>query len=400
MTNNRRSLTVAALIVSLAGAAEIPSGTHIEIRLTTAVNSTSAKVKDSVEAVVIAPVVIDGNIALAAGTKVKAEIQDVKQPAKADDKATVQIQFNALAGAGGQRAPLKARLVGIDNARETVDDQGRIQGIVASQTGTARLDQGIAKVTEKYPGLGDFLGMAKGAVVKPVDPSIHYEPGVEMTVELTKPLLWKETAPPPAVHAIAPADQLAELVNREPARTVALKPPSPSDTTNIMYIGSREQIEAAFKAAGWNPAANLGKVSEFETFRAMAEDRGYKEGPVSILMLAGRPPDLVFEKVNNTFNARHHLRIWHRPETFDGEDVWVCAATHDIGIAFSDRDYTFIHKVDPEIDKERAKVVSDLLFTGKVRALALVERPNAPASGQNATGDDFKTDGRMAVLEF
>jgi hypothetical protein len=381
-------------------AAEIPSGTHIEIRLTTAVNSVTARVNDPVEAVVIAPVVSDGNIALAAGTKVKAEIQDVKQPAKADDQAMVQIQFDQLVGAGGQRVPLKARLAGIDNARETVDDQGRIQGIVASQTGTARLDQGIAKVTEKYPGLGDFLGMAKGAVIKQVDPSIHYEPGVEMTVELTQPLHWRETAPPPAVRAIAPADRLAELVNREPARTVALKPPSPSDTTNIMYIGSREQIEAAFKAAGWNPAANLGKVSEFETFRAMAEDRGYKEGPVSVLMLDGRPPDLVFEKVNDTFNARHHLRIWYRPETFNGEDVWVCAATHDIGIAFSDRDYTFIHKVDPEIDKERAKVVSDLLFTGKVRGLALVERPNAPATGQNATGDDFKTDGRMAVLEF
>ncbi len=348
----------------------------------------------------IAPVVIDGNIVLAAGTKVKAEIQEVQQPATADDKAMVHIQFDQLAGATGQKAALNGRLVGIDNARETIDDQGRIQGIVASQTGTARLDQGIAKVTEKYPGLGDFLGMAKSAVVKQVDPSIHYEPGVEMTVELTKPLLWRETAPPPAIRAITPADQLAELVNREPARTVAQKPPSPSDTTNIMYIGSREQIEAAFKEAGWSPAANLGKVSEFETFRAMAEDRGYKEGPVSILMLDGRPPDLVFEKVNDTFNARHHLRIWHRPETFHGEDVWVCAATHDIGIAFSDRDRTFIHKVDPEIDKERAKVVSDLLFTGKVQALSLVDRPNAPTTGQNATGDDFKTDGRMAVLEF
>jgi len=124
------------------------------------------------------------------------------------------------------------------------------------------------------------------------------------------------------------------------------------------------------------------------------------EGPVSTLLLEGRPPDLVFQKQNNTFASRHHLRIWHWPETFHGKEVWVCAATHDIGIDFSQRDYTSIHRVDPQIDRERAKVVNDLLFTGKVRALALVERPEAPTSGQNATGDAFKTDGRMAVLEF
>lgn len=78
----------------------------------------------------------------------------------------------------------------------------------------------------------------------------------------------------------------------------------------------------------------------------------------------------------------------------------MCAATHDIGIDFSRRDYTFIHRTDPQIDRERAKVVNDLVFTGKVHGLELVERPNAPTTGQNATGDDFKTDGGMAVLEF
>ena len=137
-----------------------------------------------------------------------------------------------------------------------------------------------------------------------------------------------------------------------------------------------------------------------ETFRAIVEGRGYKEGPVSTLLLEGRPPDMVFQKTNDTFAARHHLRIWHRPDSFDGKEVWVCAATHDIGIDYSQRDNTFIHRTDPEIDRERAKVVNDLLFTGKVQALALVERPEAPVTGQNATGDEFKTDGRMAVLEF
>lgn len=385
---------------ALAYASDIPSGTQLEIRLTSTVDSATAKVKDPVQAVVIAPVVAGEEIVMAAGAKVEGQIKEVKQPVKPDEQAVVQVEFEKLLGAGGQKTSLSARVVSVDNARETVDEKGRILGIIASQTGSSRLDQGISKVAQRYPGLGDILGVAKGAVVKEADPSIHYEPGVEMTIELTKPLTWNETSAGPNVQAITPAERLAELVNDEPKRTVALKPPSPSDVTNILFIGTREQLEDAFAAAGWTPAHALNEEAKLETFRALVEGRGYKEGPVSTLLLDGKPPDMVFQKTNNTFAARHHLRIWQRPETFDGKRVWVCSSTHDIGIDFSERDHTFIHRTDPQIDRERAKVVNDLLFTGKVHALALVERPNAITSGQNATGDEFKTDGRMAVVEF
>ena len=170
--------------------------------------------------------------------------------------------------------------------------------------------------------------------------------------------------------------------------------------TNLMFIGTRAEIEKAFGAAGWSSAEQLNAKSKLETFRAMTEMRGYKEGPMSTLILDGRPPDLVFQKTNNTYNARHHLRIWHRPGTFQGKEVWVCTATHDIGIDFSEQNHTFIHKVDMQIDRERAKVVNDLLFTGLVRGLSLVERPDVPTNLFNATGDALETDGRMAVISF
>jgi len=132
----------------------------------------------------------------------------------------------------------------------------------------------------------------------------------------------------------------------------------------------------------------------------MAENRGYKEAPVSVLTLSGRPPDLVFEKQNDTFNARHHLRVWREAGSFQGRDVWVCSATHDTGISFSEQDRTFIHKIDSNIDRERAKVMNDLIFTGLVRGLSLVDRPSVPAGLSNATGDKLTTDGRMVVISF
>ncbi len=67
---------------------------------------------------------------------------------------------------------------------------------------------------------------------------------------------------------------------------------------------------------------------------------------MSVLLLEGQPPDLAYQKGNNTFAQRHHLRIFRRPGTFDGKPVWVCSSTHDIGIDYSERDRTFIHKID------------------------------------------------------
>ena len=165
-----------------------------------------------------------------------------------------------------------------------------------------------------------------------------------------------------------------------------------------MFIGSQEQVQGAFAGAGWSQASKLGEKSKLETLRAIAEDRGYSEAPVSILYLDGRPPEMVFEKLNNTFSKRHHLRIWLRPDQYHGRPVWVCAATHDTGIDFSAKDRTFIHKIDSQIDMERLKVVNDLLLTGKVQSLLLVDRPNVPQHGQNATGDNLNTDAKMTVL--
>ena len=43
-------------------------------------------------------------------------------------------------------------------------------------------------------------------------------------------------------------------------------------------------------------------------------------------------------------------------------------------------------------------MVNDLLFTGRVQSLELVDRPEVPQKGQNATGDSVETDARIAVL--
>jgi hypothetical protein len=393
---------VLALAAQLS-AIPIPAGTELSVRLTDKVASEAATQPPAVHAVLIAPVIVAGDIALSAGAQLTGT---VKQAKAAADKvpALLQLVFSEISD-GAARAQISAVVISLDNARETVDDKGTITGIAPGDTFSARLDQGIAKLqnNDRLSALAGLIQGTKEALnIQEANPNIDYDAGAEITLRVTQPFEWSGTNQGAASRLQPFADEaaLSDLVNRQPFRTVAANPPRHSDMTNIMFIATEQELRTAFEKAGWSTAAQLNAQSRLETARALIEARGYKEGPMSILLLDGHAPDIAYQKGNNTFAQRHHLRIFRRPGTFAGKPVWVCSSTHDIGIDFSDRDRTFIHKIDPQIDHERAKVVNDLLFTGAIRSIALVERPDIPHNATNATGDSLQTDGSMAVLLF
>jgi hypothetical protein len=76
--------------------------------------------------------------------------------------------------------------------------------------------------------------------------------------------------------------------------------------------------------------------------------------------------------------------------------VWVATASFDIGIELSPRLHLPTHRIDPNIDAERALIVSDLTSAG-AKELGML-RVVPPLQGTNAGGDAFMTDGRAAVL--
>ncbi len=399
-------LLVAGAVCAFAGvsgralALEVPAGTSIDIRLKTKVSTQNAKPKDPVDAVVIAPVMAGNEFAIPAGAIVHGTVDKATQATKPDERSALTLSFAEIE-VNGTKTKIVCQLAAIDNARESLDDKGQITGILPSETITGELDAGLNKLSGRYSGLAGVLSAAKNAVLKPADTDITYDAGAEMQLKLTAPLsLAAPGGPGPAAQLAAIPNEaaLAEFVSHEPFQTVAQNPPKPSDITNILLIGSQESVQKAFADAAWSTAAGLNAQAKFETFRALAEARGYNEAPVSILLLDGKPPDEVFEKLNNTFAQRHHLRVWRRTATFDGKPVWAIAATHDTGISFSEKDRTFIHKIDSQIDRERAKVVNDLIFSGHVQGVELIDRPNVPQHGQNATGDSLETDGKLAVL--
>jgi hypothetical protein len=396
-------LGVLALVALPAISATVPAGTELSVRLKEKIASESTAAGSSVHADLIMAVVVDGKIAVPAGAVLSGTVKEVKA-AEGTTRAELQLAFTEIS-MGAFQTKIEAVVSSLENARETVDEKGVIVGIEGASTYSSRINQGIAKLSsdDRFASLAGLIQGAKQALnIQDANPNIDYDAGAEITLKLNAPVDWHGPAQGPEANLRPFPDQpaLSDLVNRQPFRTVAEEPPRPSDMTNLMFIATEAELRAAFEKAGWASASRLNTAAKLETARALIEDRGYREGPMSVLLLEGQPPDFSLQKGNNTFSQRHHLRIFRRQGTFAGKPVWVCSSTHDIGIDFSERDHTFIHKVDPNIDAERAKVVSDLLFTGLVKSLALVDRPQVPTEASNATGDVLHTDGRMAVLLF
>ncbi|HEY3937032.1 MAG TPA: LssY C-terminal domain-containing protein [Bryobacteraceae bacterium] len=383
-----------------AGAAIIPPGSELQVRLTS--EATSEKPSgQAVSGVLIAPVLLNGSPVISAGARLSGKTADAASAKAATDSApeqaaTLRIDFTTITDQAGHSQPLSCVLDAVDNSRETVTQAGLITGVSVSKTYEGMLDQGLAKLSGQF---GSLISSVKDALLKDVDPSIDYKAGVELRVKLTKDLNWSAAAEQSTVGAITPR-ALAALVTTLPFRTVAQKPAKPSDLINVMFIGTQEQVQGAFKEAGWLTSAELSGISRMQTAQAIIEDRGYSEAPMSVLFLDGRPPDMMYQKSTDTFNMRHHIRVWMQPQKFDGEPVWLGSATHDTGITISPVSHNFTHGIDPNIDTERTKVVNDMLLTGHVRAMAMVERPGAPQGITNATGDKVQTDRKLAVLEF
>src|SRR5207248_1409875 len=108
-----------------------------------------------------------------------------------------------------------------------VDENGIIQGILASESLSARMDQGLTRLGERASGLADVLQLAKNAVLRTPESEIVYEPGVEMMIQITGKLAIDPDNVPGmkiALKPIASEAKLQELVVAQPFQTVAARP--------------------------------------------------------------------------------------------------------------------------------------------------------------------------------
>ena len=392
------------LMLTPHGRAEtIPAGATLEVRLEQPISSYATPKGKEISCLLIAPVSVDGKVLLPMGVTLKGSVVSVRKVGLGFVHETAQIDLvlKTLVLADGTSVSLTSQLTQVENARESVDKEGRIEGIRSTATLGHRASGMVGMLAMGDPVAAIFTVAASSSVLRFSEPEIMLPTGTELTAKLTAPIeIPAQHIDPWPPIASTPAEimRLRAVIRKMPFRTYTDGSNVPSDLTNLMFIGSSDAIERAFAASGWEPVDQLTAQTTYSTVRSIAENQGYRRAPMSILLLNGSPSKFAYAKTLNTFSKRHHLRIFSTDATWQGEPIWNSSSTHDIGIGFSKKNKTFIHLIDSNIDNERAKIVNDLLLTGCVTGVQLVRRPWVPRDAKNGTNEALITDGKIAVV--
>ena len=394
----------------------IPATFHV--RLNEPLTSYGSKAGTTFTVTVISPLEIDDRLILPQGSLIHGMVRRASAVGLGliHERATLDLAFREYELAGGERFPFEARVDFIENAREEVDSRGRIKGILAASSPQGLLRgiwyrpsddffshsalglTGVGGALWSHFELGPFGAagvLAARYIAFPLaEPEIQLPQGTEMRLRATS--IPADAPSTPVAPELGVEESLAEWLQMY-SRVVTKPDGEPAgDVINLAFVGTAEELQNAFHAAGWVATEPRTLHSVSTAYRAFNSMSGYATAPVSTLLYDGAEPSVVFQKSFNTIAKRHHIRIWPAG-TFEGQQVWLGAATQDAGVRFQMASMTFTHKIDPRTDRERKKVIMDLSFAACSQRIALLDRsPDATPVRKSP----IQTDGRLAVIRL
>jgi hypothetical protein len=390
---------------------EAPAGSVLHVRLSSAIGSYASRPGSPIQAVLIAPVKVDGETVLPTGSVLSGHIKSVRRVGLGllHESASLDPVFDSIALPGGSAHSISTQLASVDNAREEVTPTGSIREVRATGSWGNRAAHYLQSIMLLNVHAQLMAWAVKSIVIQIPEPEIYLPSGTEITLVLSRPV--RIVATPGSgeedTRAFTQDERasLAPVVSDLPRR--AFTPPTkksdtgkPADLVNLLFIGSREQIAAAFRAAGWMEARPTSfRAVMSESLAAMFNRNNNHNGPMSSMRVNNVAADMSWQKGFNDVAKRHHVRLWKLDQTWEGQELWVGAGTRDVEWGYL-RGAMATHRVEEHVDHERDKIAYDIAFASCADVLDWVDRPDALRMTHNATGDRMQTDGQMAVVQM
>jgi hypothetical protein len=380
----------------------IPTGKSFWIKLLDPVASYSSKPGASVRAVLIQSPECGSTAIFTAGLEVDGEVVSVRKVGMGfiRDTASLEIRFDRLITSDGEILPISAQIVEIDNARE-VARNGVIHGIRSTDTPQGRITSGLIHLPTYNP-YGDITLMVYRALSVLPEPEIYLPPGTDLRLQLKAPLYVANQPELPPV-SFQPDEyergEIEQVLQSTPERTTTVKGKD-ADLVNLLFLGTQQQLQEAFSAAGWLPGDPNSMRAFFKQFEAFLTFSNYPTMPVSHQLLNGQPQDFTWQKSFDSYGKREHLRVWSETQTVQKEQVWLSAYTRETSAALSVRYHKFIHHIDRNLDDGVNMLVRDLTLSACVDSVYLMSRPDVTRLMMNSTGDEMRTDGMLTIVQL
>jgi len=206
----------------------IPSGTVLPLVLHNGISTRSAKTGDPVYFETLFPVMIDGKVAIPAGSYVSGEVTESVRPGRVKGRGELMIKLNTLILPNAYMVNLNATPKDASTGgNESMDSEGRIKGdsdkaadvgTIAKTTAAGAGIGSIATRSGKGAGIGAGAGAAAGliAVLLTRGPEAEMPRGTTVNVSLNRPIFLD--ADKDQFTSPGQASTLAGPANREPVR--------------------------------------------------------------------------------------------------------------------------------------------------------------------------------------
>ena len=157
-----------------AGAAEIPKGTHVLLRMMNSISTRTAAEGNQVYLETATPVAVNNEIVIPPGTYVQGSVSHTKRSGRVKGRAELGIRLETMTFAGGKIVKISQRLSEVDSSAsgQKVDNSesqvkatgtlGKDAGQVAILAGTGAAIGGLADRSFQGAGIGAGVGTAVG----------------------------------------------------------------------------------------------------------------------------------------------------------------------------------------------------------------------------------------------
>lgn len=365
---------LSALPTSGLMAATVPAGTYLEVRLSHESGSRVSRPGDKISATVIAPVVSEHRLLLPPGANLSGSVLRAERVGFGPRHLTARLEysFDRLQLADGRVFPMETSVREVETAKERVNETGVIGGINPAANFSSGASVLISALVVE-PHVAATMLALKFLIARSPDPEIYFPAGTEVLLQLRNAMPLPDV--PAGFGLVKPlgpdeAARVAHVLQTLPQQQAEQGHDRPSDLLNVVFLGTPDQIDRAFRAAGWTGEGRRSVLAVYRMYHCMVQRMGYLAAPMSKMTLNGVAPDSAYQKSLNTFSKRHHIRVWSQVEA----GVSLGAATEDISYNF--HRFHLSHATDPNVDSERAKVVNDLWMTGCVDSASMLERDN------------------------